>query len=625
MRSLLADFLAVDVQHNGVLVGVDLDLGGLACALCMAAAGDVDHGQLGPVCLVDKVAVLLGLAVNGHQALVVAACNAALVAGSTAKVEHVPAVGSPHPGTILEHLSQMLVVQCLILLGVVLALGIVAVPVDDALGAVLGDADADVGVLGVELVQPGAVLLHLAAVPAEVVVVALYIGNVMHGAVNRGVGDVGNGGETGGIQLTYQLLQVVVVVHQLLADAADQDLVGQAPEHDGGVVVVLDDQLGHLVTAVLVSGGVLLKDADEGDLSPDGEAQLVTCVVEVLAVLIVGQTDGVGTQLLDEHGILVVILSGQGVALVQTILMASHAAQRGGHAVDGEAVVRGHSIAADTHVGVDLIKGLVVLLQAGGHGVQVGLVHAPQLGIGNVQGDLGAVAGAHAGSNFVAVAVLDAVHHGIGLFAVGDPALDLKGGTAVLGGLGGDLDAGAAEVVQVKVGAGHADQVHAAVQAAVEGEVGGSGVHGGGVLVGDLDGQLVVALVAQVGDIGTEDGEAALVGGCHLAVDLHGCGQSSCQHLNVGAAASQRLLGLGKGAGVDTGGAQIAAVAVHAVHSVPGVGQGDLLGGTLALGEGQGPVFVQGNDLSHRYCSFWFSSLFRRPVWQKKCRKQAGC
>ena len=76
----------------------------------MAAAGDVDHGQLGPVCLVDKVAVLLGLAVNGHQALVVAACNAALVAGSTAKVEHIPAVGSPHPGTILEHLSQMLVV-----------------------------------------------------------------------------------------------------------------------------------------------------------------------------------------------------------------------------------------------------------------------------------------------------------------------------------------------------------------------------------------------------------------------------------------------------------------------------------------------------------------------------------
>lgn len=102
-----------------------------------------------------------------------------------------------------EHLSQMPVVQCLILLGVVLALGIVVVPADDALGAVLGDADADVGVLGVELVQPGPPLFHLAAVPAEVVVVALYIGNVMHGAVNRGVGDVGNGGETGGIQLTH--------------------------------------------------------------------------------------------------------------------------------------------------------------------------------------------------------------------------------------------------------------------------------------------------------------------------------------------------------------------------------------------------------------------------------------
>ncbi len=76
-------------------------------------------------------------------------------------------------------------------------------PVDDTLAAVLRHAQADVGVLGVELVQPGTVVLNLAAIPAEVVVVALYIGNVMHGAVNRGVGDVGNGGQTGGVQLLH--------------------------------------------------------------------------------------------------------------------------------------------------------------------------------------------------------------------------------------------------------------------------------------------------------------------------------------------------------------------------------------------------------------------------------------
>ena len=105
--------------------------------------------------------------------------------------------------------------------------------------------------------------------------------------------------------------------------------------------------------------------------------------------------------------------------------------------------------------------------------------------------------------------------------------------------------------------------------------------------------------MAQIGDIGTEDGEAALVGGGDRAVDLHGGVQRSSEHLNIGAAALTGLLGLLEGAGVNAGGAQVAAVAVVAIHSVPGVGQVDLLRHMVALGEGQGPVFVQGNDLSH--------------------------
>ena len=60
-----------------------------------------------------------------------------------------------------------------------------------------------------------------------------------------------------------------------------------------------------------------LEYADEGNLGPDGEAQLVAGIVEVLAVLIVGQTNRVGAQLLDDLRVLIMILSGQGIALVQ--------------------------------------------------------------------------------------------------------------------------------------------------------------------------------------------------------------------------------------------------------------------------------------------------------------------
>ena len=356
-----------------------------------------------------------------------------------------------------------------------------------------------------------------------------------------------------------------------------------------------------------VSALTLLEHADEGNLSPDGETDLVASVIEVLAVLIVRQTDGVCTQLLDEHGVLIVLLGGQSVALVDAVLMAGNAAQRGGHAVDGEAFVRGDLEGTDTDVGVNFVNCLVVALQLCGDGVQVRLVHAPQLCIGNVDGDFGISRAADCRSDFVAVAILDGVQNGQVVRSVGDEALDGEVCTAVLSGNGGDHDAGAAVVVQIKVCVGHADQVDAAVQAAVEGEVGRSGIHGRSILVADLDGQLVLALVAQIGDVCAEDGEAALVGGGDLTIDLHGGVQGSSQNFNVGAAASQRLLGLHEGAGVNAGGAQIAAVAVVAVHSVPSVGQVDLLGGVVALGEGQGPVFVQGNDLSHRYDSFSIS------------------
>jgi len=149
----------------------------------------------------------------------------------------------------------------------------------------------------------------------------------------------------------------------------------------------------------------------------------------------------------------------------------------------------------------------------------------------------------------------------------------------------------------------HADQVNAAVQAAVEGKVGRSGIHRGGVLIADLNDQLILALVAQIGHIGAEDGEAALMGGCHLTVDLDRSRQRSCQHFHIGAAACQGLLRLCEGAGIHAGGPQIGTIAVHAVHCIPGVGQGDLLCRALPLGEAQGPVLVQGNDLSHRCTS----------------------
>ena len=478
---------------------------------------------------------------------------------------------------------------------------------DDALTAVLGDADADVGVLGVELVQPGPVLLHLAAVPAEVVVVALHVGDLVHGPVGGGHGHVGDGGQAGGIQLVGQLVQLMVVGHQLVGDAADEDLIGNAPEADGGVVVVLDDQLRQLADAVLVGAGVLVEHADEGDLRPDDEAQLVTGVIEVLGVLVVGQADGVGPQLLDDPGVVEVLLPGEGAAHVQPVLVAADAPQRGGRAVDDKALLGVAGELPHARLDAHLVIGLVAALEGGGDGVQVRVVDVPAVGAGDGHRHPGVVRGPDGGGHLTAVGVLDGVHHGEALVGVGHPALQLEPGAAALGaGLGRHLQAGAAVIVQVKVGGGDADQVHAPVQAAVEGEVGGLGIHA--VLVGVVAGhhqQVVALLHAQAGDIAAEDGIAPLVIGGLLPVDIHRGLLARGQDFHIHAPAGQGLPGGGKGPGVPAAAPVVAAVAVMAVHRVPGMGQ---IHASPVLRQGGGkphvlpdkfPALIQVDDAAH--------------------------
>lgn len=86
------------------------------------------------------------------------------------------------------------------------------------------------------------------------------------------------------------------------------------------------------------------------------------------------------------------VVNAQSVAFVQAVLMAGNTAQRGGHAIDGKATVRGDGVAAHTNIDVQIIIGFCSAA-AGNYGVQVGFVHAPQLRIRHIQGNGGVIAG----------------------------------------------------------------------------------------------------------------------------------------------------------------------------------------------------------------------------------------
>lgn len=89
---LRGKLLAVHKQRDAGLVGVDLDFGLALRAVDVAASAEMHKRVAAQICLIDKVGVLLRLAVEGHKTLLVLTGLAALTATVRAEVEAVPDV-----------------------------------------------------------------------------------------------------------------------------------------------------------------------------------------------------------------------------------------------------------------------------------------------------------------------------------------------------------------------------------------------------------------------------------------------------------------------------------------------------------------------------------------------------
>ena len=116
------------------------------------------------------------------------------------------------------------------------------------------------------------------------------------------------------------------------------DLVGEAPNDDGRMVVVLGDELLHLGNGVFKT--IFKVTGDVRNFRPDDHAVLIAQVVEILVVLIVRKADGRRAELADVFHVLPVMLRQQRVADSPAVLMAGDAAQRVFFAVEDEAALR---------------------------------------------------------------------------------------------------------------------------------------------------------------------------------------------------------------------------------------------------------------------------------------------
>ena len=304
----------------------------------------------------------------------------------------------------------------------------------------------------------------------------------------------------------------MVIQHICLVLGGDGDLVGHTPTDDGGVVVVLVDQLFHLADGVFPAIGQVLRDI--GDFCPDHHAVLVAQVVEILVVLVVCQTDGVCAQLPDQRHVLIVHLPGDGIAQTLAVLMAGNAVKRIRLAVEEKAFFCIHREAAQPHLGGHFVHRLAVLHQTNHAGVQVRVLHAvPQVGSIQMEGGLFAFAP----GNRVALGIQQFHHNSALAF---HQRFHLNVGAAFFQ-IGGDFHAGVAKVTQCNVVFVHHQQAHIAVDAAVEGKVRFLGINAVVDAVVYLHRELVFCL-QQLRDLCPEGRIAAVMGAELLAVQQHG-------------------------------------------------------------------------------------------------------
>ena len=460
--------------------------------------------------------------------------------------------------------------------------------------AILRKTDAAVWVFGVVGIKKVVVLVKLAQVPTKIQVVAVHIGDFQNRAGDFQHKDIRHRGRTGRVELVRQIVEGTVVFQQLLIDSRrGGDLVGQSPNGNAGVVVVLHNEFFHL--GQRVGAAIVHVHRDVGNLRPDDKTLFIAQVVERLRVLVVGKADGVGAHFQNQRHILFHHLFGNGYARTLAVLMAGNTAQRIFTPVQNKALLRVDFKLAATEAGG---RGLTVV-QPCSHSVKVRVVKAvPQVGVLEREHSLGS-------------AVLDGSARLLAIQCEGDVFSTHRSGlhrhfTAAgvqIGHNRRDPDRHRAVFSKGKVCSGHNMKRYIAVNAAVEGEVGLLRVDGIVVAVVNGNHQLICAVVQGIGDVHAEGGVAALVLGHFLTVQADNCSHSYAVKLqNRAPAVGQfRLL---QCTGVAAGAAVVVIAAVLPVNGVPSVGQGDWLVMTFL---GKSPAGVQQNCLAHRMTPYvWF-------------------
>ncbi len=285
------------------------------------------------------------------------------------------------------------------------------------------------------------------------------------------------------------------------------DLVGKAPHHNAGMVVILDHQFLHLGNRIVPALFQMLRDI--GNLRPDHHALLVTEIVKILVMLVVSQPDGIGPHLADQVHILLVIPFRQGIPLFRPVLMPGHAPQGIALSVQDKTFLRVDGKTAAAKARFSLIQFRLSVPEHRLEGIQMRIpASVPKAHVFDSHIHSGVCRGGLR-LRHLFLAVPYGKMQFLRSLGAADIGIDPDPGVFSLY-RGRHRHAGAPEIIQVKSGLSHIQQRHIPVYTAIKSEIRHLGIH---MIIGRVVHQHpdFIFLLQGPGEIASPGGIAAIM------------------------------------------------------------------------------------------------------------------
>ncbi len=365
-----------------------------------------------------------------------------------------------------------------------------------------------------------------------------------------------------------------MIFNQAIRSRTHGNFIGQAPNYNAWMIIVLRYQFSHLRNGIVISGIHVFGNIR--NFRPDNQPVFITKIIKILVMLIMGQTNGCGPNFLNQLHVFPVMFRQQCITNALAVLVPGYTVQRIWLSVQIKAIIlRNFKRAATKPGGYSVNYAMRGTHQVCRSSVKVWIFTAvPQVYLWNADfcGSYVVFRGGFCCSDSVPFCVRNRKYYFAAVLRRCNICFQFYLGIGALNNRS-NLDSGSTVIIQIKVGMVYADGVHIPINTAIEGKVCRLRIH-------PVIRRIVyshykyVVIFQEIGDISSPGGIATIMLRHLLAIHVQGGAGVGSAEFQVNLLAFRQIRPV-HFFSVITGATVIVVSAVLPVYRVPGVRQGD--------------------------------------------------